>query len=67
MNVYGNQTSKIYPDINTVAPSSQETNPQNYRMSKISKVETYLLDDISKREKLAKNNTFSFHFKCYWH
>ena len=67
MNVYGNQTSKIYPDIYTAVPSSQETNPQNYRMSKISKVETYLLDDISKREELAKNDTFSFYFTYYWH
>ena len=54
MNVYDNDTSKIYPTLGPSAPPSQEVNPQTYRLAKISKIEAYFLDEIDAREKLAK-------------
>ena len=38
----------------SAAASQQKLNPQNYRLANISEVEAYLLDEISKREKIAK-------------
>ena len=54
MNVYDNDTSKIYPTLDPTAPPSQEVNPQTYRLAKISEIEAYFLDEIDTREKLAK-------------
>ena len=54
MSVYDNDTSKIYPTLGPSAPSSQEVNPQTYRLAKISEIEAYFLDEIDAREKLAK-------------
>ena len=48
------KASKIYPDLNLTSPSQKELNPQNYRLSKISEAEVYFLDEISKKQKLAK-------------
>ena len=54
MSVYDSDTSKIYPTLNPSAPQSQEVNPQTYRLTKISEIEAYFLDEIDTREKLAK-------------
>lgn len=54
MIICNNETSKICPDWDPTSPSQQEVNPQNYRLSKINEVEAYFLDEIFKREKLAK-------------
>lgn len=54
MIICNNETSKICPDWDPTSPSQQEVNPQNFRLSKINAVEAYFLDEIFKREKLAK-------------
>ena len=54
MNVYDNKTIIIYPDLNPMASSQQEVNPQNYRLAKISKTDGYFLNVSDKREKLAE-------------
>lgn len=54
MSISDNKTSKFYSDVNPVATSQQEVNPQNYMIAETSRVEAYFLDEISKREKLAK-------------
>ena len=59
MSVYDNDTSKIYPTLRPSAPPSQEVNSQTYRLAKISEIETYFLDEIDGREKLAKR------IKCF--
>ena len=62
--LYNNKTSKIYPDLNPAEPTQQEINPQSYRLANICKVEAYILDKISKRE---KNEMLTYYFKCFWH
>ena len=59
MSVYDNDTSKIYPTLGPSAPSSQEVDPETYRLAKISKIEAHFLDEIDTREKLAKK------IKCF--
>lgn len=54
MSISDNKTSKFYSDVNPVAPSQQEVDPQNYMTAEISRVEAYFLNKMSKREKLAK-------------
>ena len=54
MSVYNNDTSKIYPTLGPSAPPSQEVNPQTSCLAKISEIESYFLDEIDTREKLAK-------------
>ena len=53
MTVCDNETGKIYPDLNPTLPSQQKVNPQNYRLAKISEVEVYFLDEITKDRKLS--------------
>ena len=50
MGIYNNETCKIYPDLN---PKAQQE-PQTYRLKKLTEIETYLLDEIEVRERLAK-------------
>ena len=50
MSIYDNETSKIYPDLNTTA--LQE--PQTYCFKKLTEIEAYLLDEIEVCERLAK-------------
>ena len=51
MNIYHNETtSKIYPDLNPVAPQE----PQTYRLKKLTEIEAYLLDEIEVHEQIAK-------------
>ena len=54
MSVYNKATRKIYPDLNSTAPSQQEVNPKKFRLGKISEAEIYYLNEITKREKLTK-------------
>ena len=54
MSVYDNDTSKIYPTLGLSAPPSQEVNLQTYRLTKISEIEAYFLDEIDARKKLVK-------------
>ena len=50
MNIYDNETSKIYPELNPTAPQE----PQTYRIKKLTEIEAYLLDGIEVCERLAK-------------
>ena len=50
MNIYYNETSKIYPNLNPTA--LQE--PQAYCLKKLTEIEAYLLDEIEVRERLVK-------------
>ena len=56
MSIYNNKTSKIFLDLNNAASLQQEVNPHDYRQAKISKVEIYFLDKISKRKLNKKWN-----------
>ena len=49
MSIYDNET-KIYPDLNPTAPQE----PQSYRLKKLTEIETYLLNEIEVRERIAK-------------
>ena len=49
MSVYDNET-KIYPDLYPMAPQE----PQSYRLNKLSKIDTYLLDEIEVCERIGK-------------
>ena len=49
MSIYDNE-AKIYPDLNPTAPQE----PQSYRLSKLSEIETHFLDEIDARERIAK-------------
>ena len=49
MSIYDNE-AKIYPDLNPTAPQE----PQSYPLSKLSEIETYFLDEIDARERIAK-------------
>ena len=50
MSIHDNETSKIYPDLNSTVPKE----PQAYRLKKLSEVEAYLLDEIEVLERLTK-------------
>ena len=50
MSIYDNETSKIYPDLNPMAPQE----PQTYRLKKLTAIEAYLLNEIEVRERKAK-------------
>ena len=50
MNIYDNEISNIYPDLNPTAPQE----PQTYRLKKLTEIEAYLLDEIEVREQIAK-------------
>ena len=49
MSIYKYET-KIYPDLNPTAPQE----PQSYRLNKLYETETYFLDEIDVRERIAK-------------
>ena len=49
MSVYENET-KIYPDLNPRAPQE----PQTYRLSKLSEIEAYFLNETEVREQIPK-------------
>ena len=53
MSIYDNETSKIGSHLNPVTVS-QQVNLQNYKLAKISEVETYFPDEIAKIEKLTQ-------------
>ena len=46
-------SDKIYPDITPLAPS-QDDEGQTYRLKKIDEAESFLRDEVSSRDKLAK-------------
>ena len=50
MSIYDNET-KIYPDLNPTAPLQES---QTYRLKKLTEIESYLLDEIEVRERIAK-------------
>ena len=50
MSLYDNGTSKIYPDLNPIAPPE----PQAYRLKLLTEIEEYLLDAIEVREELVE-------------
>ena len=51
MSIYNNETtSKIYPDLNPTAPQE----PQTYCLKKLTEIETFFLDEIKVRERIAK-------------
>ena len=49
MSIYDSDT-KIYPDLNPTAPQE----PQAYRLQKLTEIETFFLDEIEVRERIAK-------------
>ena len=49
MSIYENKT-KIYSDLNPSAPQE----PQAYRLQKLTEIETFFLDEIEIRERIAK-------------
>ena len=51
MSIYEYET-KIYPGLNPTAPQE----PQSYRLNKLYETETYFLDEIDVRERIAKKN-----------
>ena len=58
MGIHNNKT-KIYPDLNPVAPED----PQTYRLKRLTEIEEFFLDEIEVREWIAKKlkrfNTFT--------
>ena len=50
MNIYDNDASKIYPDLNPTASQS----PQTYCSKKVIEIEAYLLDEIEVRERFRE-------------
>ena len=50
MSLYNNGTSRIYPDLNPIAPPE----PQAYRLKLLTEIEEYLLDEIEVREELVE-------------
>ena len=51
MSIYdNNETSKIYPDLNSTAPQE----PQTYHLIKLTGIEACLLDEIEACEQIAK-------------
>ena len=49
MSTYNNKT-KIYPDLNPTVPQE----PQSYRLTKLSEIEAFFLDEIEVREQIVK-------------
>ena len=49
MSIYNNET-KIYPDLNPMAPQE----PQTYCLNKLSEIETYFLNKVEVREQITK-------------
>ena len=49
MSLYDNET-KIYSNLNPSAPQK----PRSYRLTKLSEIEAYLLNEIDVREGIAK-------------
>ena len=45
MSIYDNE-SKMYPDLNPSGPRE----PKSYRLTKLSKIETYFINEIEVRE-----------------
>ena len=45
MSIYDNKTSKIYPDLNPVAPQE----PQKYCLKKLNEIEAFFLEEIQAR------------------
>ena len=50
MSIYDNKTSKIYPDLNPMAPQE----PQTFRLKKLTEIKAFFLDEIEARERLVK-------------
>ena len=50
MSIYDNETNKIYPDLNPMAPQE----PKTYRLKRLTEIEAYLPNEIEVRERLAK-------------
>ena len=49
MSIYNNET-KIYPDLNPMAPQE----PQTYCLNKLSEIEAFFLEEIEVPERIAK-------------
>ena len=63
MSIYDNET-KIYPDLNPTAPQG----PQTYRLTKLSEIEAYFLNEIEVREQIAKKNeTIQYNHRYHRH
>ena len=54
MSILDNEKCNISPDIIPTARSEHEVNPQNYLLAKISEIKADFLEEIARREKLAK-------------
>ena len=54
MSISDKKISKFYPDLKPARRSKKEVNPQNSWLTKITGIEAYFLDKISKRKKIAK-------------
>ena len=52
MSIYDSETSKIYPDLNPMAPQELQT----YRINKLTEIEVFFLDEIEVCEQIAKKN-----------
>ena len=50
MSIYDNDLSKIYPDLNSIAPPES----QAHSLKELTEIEAYLLDEMDVRECLAK-------------
>ena len=50
MSIYDSETSKIYPDLNPMAPQELQT----YRINKLTEIEVFFLDEIEVCEWIAK-------------
>ena len=50
MSIYDNDLSKIYPDLNSIAPPES----QAHSLKGLTEIEAYLLDEMDVRECLAK-------------
>ena len=49
MSIY-NKKTKIYPDLNPTPPQESQT----YQLQKLTDIETYLLNEVEVRERIAK-------------
>ena len=50
MSIYDTDLSKIYPDLNSIAPPES----QAHSLKELTEIEAYLLDEMDVRECLAK-------------
>ena len=50
MSIYDNETTTSYPALNPTAPQE----PQTYCLKKLTEIETFFLDEIKVRERIAK-------------